>query len=195
MNAAEAVCLAALDHLLEQAGWARERLRPYAGRHVRLDLAPFALAFAVTGDGTLAASPADAAPEVTLALPLAEALAALGSGWDAAMTKVRVSGSADLADALAFVFRHLRWDIEEDLAKFTGDIAAHRLVTGGKRLAEAPRRLAAAKNSPFTAREEGEQLVRDIQALEADLAKLEARAGLLWKENAGGDRYRPPDFP
>ncbi|MDR0633519.1 MAG: SCP2 sterol-binding domain-containing protein, partial [Azoarcus sp.] len=111
--------LAAVDHLLARASWARERLRPHAGRHARLDLAPFAIAFTIAGDGTLTASPADAEPEVTLGLPLADAIAARG-GPETLMAKAHISGSADLADALAFVFRHLRWDIEEDLSGFVG---------------------------------------------------------------------------
>jgi ubiquinone biosynthesis protein UbiJ len=97
------------------------------------------------------------------------------------MAKAHISGSADLADALAFVFRHLRWDIEEDLSGFVGDIAAHRLAAVGKRLAEAPRRLADAivgkEPSPVAKRAESATLAGGIQALEADLAALEKRLG------------------
>jgi ubiquinone biosynthesis protein UbiJ len=179
MNVATAVCLAALDHLLRQAGWARERLRPHAGRHARLDLVPFAVAFTIAENGTLAASPADAVPEVTLTLPLADALAAASGGQGASMAKAQIAGSADLADALAFVFRHLRWDIEEDLAKFIGDIAAHRLVEAPRHLASAVAESFGEEDSPLAARAESERFARDIQTLEAGLAKLEMRIGRL----------------
>ena len=49
------------------------------------------------------------------------------------MREVRVEGNAEFADALGFVFRHLRWDVEEDLSRLIGDIAAHRLVDAGRR--------------------------------------------------------------
>jgi ubiquinone biosynthesis protein UbiJ len=45
-----------------------------------------------------------------------------------------ISGSAELADHLNFIFKNLRWDAEHDLARVVGDIAARRLVKGGKQL-------------------------------------------------------------
>jgi ubiquinone biosynthesis protein UbiJ len=179
MSAAAIVSLAALDHLLGQAAWARERLRPHAGRHVRLDLAPFAVAFTIAEDGTLAASPADAVPEVTLSLPLADALAAASGGLEAVMAKALIEGKAELADALAFVFRRLRWDIEEDLAKFVGDIAAHRLVDVSRGLASSIAGYFGGESSPLATHPESERFARDIQTLEAGLAKLEERIGRL----------------
>ena len=47
----------------------------------------------------------------------------------------RISGSAELAECLGFVFRNLRWGAENDLSRLVGDIAARRLVAGGKQLA------------------------------------------------------------
>ncbi|MDR0702275.1 MAG: SCP2 sterol-binding domain-containing protein [Azoarcus sp.] len=179
MSVAEAVCLAAFNHLLGQAGWARERLRSHAGRHASLDLAPLAVAFTIAEDGAFAASPADAAPEVTLTLPLADVLAALGGGQEAVMAKARIAGSADLADALAFVVRHLRWDIEEDLAKFVGDIAAHRLFEAPRRLASAVTVAFGEESAPLTRRVENERFARDIQALETGLSKLEEHIGRM----------------
>jgi ubiquinone biosynthesis protein UbiJ len=170
--------LAALNHLLAQSSWARDRLRPHAGRHVRLNLAPFAATFTVTATGTFAST--DEAPEVTLELPLSEAFAAAGGGLDALMAKPRISGSADLAEALAFVFRRLRWDAEEDLARFVGDIAAHRLATAAARLAQAPRRLAKAlAGRSLVTAAEGEALSAGSRNLETGLARLETRIAHL----------------
>jgi hypothetical protein len=50
---------------------------------------------------------------------------------DALFASVKLSGSADLAECLAFVFRNLGWDIEEDLASVLGDIPARRLALTG----------------------------------------------------------------
>ena len=54
--------------------------------------------------------------------------------------ETRIEGNAEFAEALGFVFRHLRWDAEEDLSRVVGDIAAHRLVDGGRRIATEGRR-------------------------------------------------------
>lgn len=182
--------LTALNHLLTQSPWARERLLPHHGRHACLDFAPLTLAFTITDNGTLSASAIDATPEVTLSLPLGAAFTTAGNGLEALMAKVQVSGSADLADTLGFVFRHLRWDAEEDLSRLVGDIAAHRLINVGEKLARAPRQLAntvanhiggyLAKDSTLLATHaEGKGFATDIQALETALLTLEARIGRL----------------
>jgi ubiquinone biosynthesis protein UbiJ len=43
------------------------------------------------------------------------------------MRTARISGSADFAQSLGYVLQHLRWDIEEDLSRFFGDIVANRM--------------------------------------------------------------------
>jgi ubiquinone biosynthesis protein UbiJ len=186
--------LAILNHLLTQAPWARARLSPHAGRHARLDLARLTVDFTIGADGLLVPSEPDSLPEVTLALPLGALILPPPGGLDALMAKAQISGSADLADALAFVLRHLRWDAEEDLAKFIGDIAAHRLVTVGERFAHIPRQLAASaagnasgllgKESAalLVARADGENLAADIRLFESALASLETRVAHLEKK-------------
>jgi hypothetical protein len=54
-----------------------------------------------------------------------------------------ISGSADLAETLGFVFRNLRWDIEHDLSRVLGDIVPGE-PAAGKGLAQW--QLAAARN-------------------------------------------------
>ena len=82
---------------------------------------------AVDGDGYVNETAATE-PDVSLELPLSSLPKALTGGADALMADIRISGNADFADTLGFVFRQLRWDGEEALAKLIGDIAAHRAV-------------------------------------------------------------------
>ncbi|HRP96436.1 MAG TPA: SCP2 sterol-binding domain-containing protein [Rhodocyclaceae bacterium] len=119
----------ALNHVLAQSPWARERLAVFAGAPVRVVAAPLALSFKIDPQGYLAASDdGDRAPEVTITVALAELPAALPSGMQALLNGARIEGNAELADALGFVFRNLQWDVEEDLSRVVGDIAAHRLL-------------------------------------------------------------------
>jgi ubiquinone biosynthesis protein UbiJ len=129
-----ATFLSATNHLLAQAGWARGRLMAHAGRTARLDLEPLVrIDCAVSEDGHLASWAGEDAPDVILRLPLASMPRGLAEGPEGLMREVRVEGNAEFADALGFVFRHLRWDVEEDLSRLIGDIAAHRLVDAGRR--------------------------------------------------------------
>ena len=41
-------------------------------------------------------------------------------------------GDTDFAAAINHLARHLRWDVEEDLSRFFGDIAAHRMAETGR---------------------------------------------------------------
>lgn len=120
--------LAALNHLLQGAAWARARLAPFAGRTARLSLPPFQLAFLISTDGLLAASESESGDyDVEISLPIDTPLLAL-RGSDAVAKATRISGSAEFADALGFVLRNLSWDFEEDLSKRVGDVAAHRIA-------------------------------------------------------------------
>lgn len=133
--------LSATNHLLAQASWARQRLQAHAGRTARLELVPLAeIDFSISAEGHLAEWSGTDEPEVRLQLAVAELPQLLADGMESAMRHVRIEGNAELAEALGFVFRHLRWDAEEDLARVFGDIAAHRLVEGGRRMAAEGRR-------------------------------------------------------
>lgn len=140
MQTLPAPALAAVNHLLGQASWARKKLQPFAGRVARIVMPPFEAAFVVLDDGLLAV-PADEEAaddaagshvEVTITLPATTPLLAL-QGTDAVMRAARLEGSAEFAEALGFVIRNLRWEVEEDLSRVVGDIAAHRLVDSARK--------------------------------------------------------------
>jgi ubiquinone biosynthesis protein UbiJ len=123
--------VAFLNHVLEAAPWARERLAPFAGKSWRVELAPLPeLGFAVTEAGTLAAAAA-AEPELVVTLTPA-ALPALARRDESVLREMTFTGDAELAAALQYLARHLEWDIEEDLSRVVGDIAAHRIAGGAR---------------------------------------------------------------
>lgn len=128
-RALPAPALAAVNHLLAQASWAREKLQPFAGQCAHLTLPPFSALFSITAEGLVAAPPAEVTATVTIDLPASAPLLAL-QGKAAVMRAARITGPADFAQELGYVIQHLRWDVEEDLSRVVGDIAAHRLTTG-----------------------------------------------------------------
>lgn len=189
MHPLPAPLLAAVNHLLDQAEWAREKLRPFAGHAARVELPPFDAAFLVAGDGRLATPMEDALPEVTISLPATTPLLAL-QGKDAVMRAARIEGSAEFAQALGFVIRNLRWDAEEDLAKLFGDIAAHRIVRTGQDFAAQQRQAAQnfaanlaeyfTEEQPLIAkRNDLDAFSADVDRLRDDVARLEKRIDRL----------------
>jgi ubiquinone biosynthesis accessory factor UbiJ len=118
----------ALNHLLESEPWARERLVSFSGEVLELRAPPLpALRFAVAADGRLLPAAAEAPASLTITAG-SGALAAAMQGEEQLLRAVEVAGNASLAGEVMFLFRHLRWDVEEEMAKFVGDVAAHRLA-------------------------------------------------------------------
>ncbi len=177
-----------LNHLLAAETWATARLKPFAGQHARFEIGPFVQAVVVAGDGRLAAADDSAPPAVTIQLPADTPFRLLGDRA-ALLGSARISGTADFAEALGFVVRNLRWDVEADLARGFGDIAAHRLARAGRRFvaggSDGARRLAANIGEYAEAaaigvrRAEAEAFARDLDALVDALARLEHRLGRL----------------
>ncbi|MBL0076219.1 MAG: hypothetical protein IPP41_09925 [Rhodocyclaceae bacterium] len=178
--------LAAINHVLGQADWAREKLAVFAGRSARVVMPPFDANIVVLDNGFLS-SPTDdkAEADVTINLPASAPLLLL-QGLPVLMRAVKLSGSVDFAEALSFVIRNLKWDVEEDLSKVVGDIAAHRLVDGAKRFgtwnAGAAQNLAGnfaeyfTEENPLIAQRVAvSDFSREVDSLRDDVARLEKR--------------------
>ncbi|WP_332671624.1 ubiquinone biosynthesis accessory factor UbiJ [Aromatoleum sp.] len=180
--------VATINHLLAPAPWARDRLAPHADRCAMFSATPFEFLFRVLPDGFLEPAESECAPDVILSLPLSAVPRLAAGGSTRAMSAVRIEGNAELADALGFVFRHLRWDAEEDLSRVTGDILARRIVLGAEAAKSAHARAWNALGGNLTEyfTEEQEILVTrpaldayrdDLARLRDDVARLEKRIG------------------
>lgn len=181
--------IAALNHVLAREPWAKERLRPYAGQHAAVVTGPLRLALTVGGEGLLEAEEVTGEAAVVITLPADAPFRYLvdpASVFGAA----KLAGSAEFAETLAFVFRNLRWDAEADLAGVVGDIAAHRLVTMGRRAMAWQRQVTANVAGNFAEyvteeealvapRRDIEAFCRSVDQLRDDLARLEKRLGKL----------------
>ena len=180
----------ALNHLLGAEAWARDKLKPYAGQCVEFRNSPLPLLRLVILDtGLLANAAEDAAPNLVVTIG-AGALPAFARGEDALMREIGIEGNADLASTVQYLFRHLRWDVEEDLSRIFGDALAHRMVEQGRRFAEWNKEAAGklAQNlaeywieeQPLLARPaDVRQFLAGVDQLRDDLARLEKRIDAL----------------
>ncbi|MGH8633406.1 MAG: ubiquinone biosynthesis accessory factor UbiJ [Burkholderiales bacterium] len=122
---------AAINHLLRSASWARDALRRHAGKTARFEVFPLAVAFTVLEGGEVAPAGADAAPTATVKLAPGLMLR-LAARDESAWREIDIAGDTDFASAIHHVTRNLRWDVEEDLSRVFGDIAAHRMAEAGR---------------------------------------------------------------
>ena len=101
---------------------------------MRLEQGALCLSLAISSNGLFfVAIGKQATEDVSITLPSDAPLRAL-TDRSSLFTAAKISGSAELAESLGFVFRNLRWDVESDLSLLVGDIAARRLVEGSKQL-------------------------------------------------------------
>ena len=177
-----------LNRLLEREEWARKKLAPFAGEAVELCppvLPPLRLT--VLEGGRVRAG--GAAPSLTVRIK-PEALAALGRGEDHLLRAVEVSGNDRLAAEVMLLVRYLRWDVEEDLSRFVGDAAAHRLAETARGFvswqADAARRLGDAlgaygadETRLLVRRAELAALAGAVAALRDAIERLDRRIGRL----------------
>lgn len=130
-----------LKHLVDQNGWARAELLPFAGRNVQFNIFPASATIVVLEDGGLALAGEAAQSEATVKMAPSTALRLL-AGDEAAYRMVEIDGDSDLGTALAQVLRGLKWEYEEDLSRVIGDAPAHQLAAFGRDAMEGAHRQA-----------------------------------------------------
>lgn len=120
---------AALNHLLVQEVWARDKLGRHAGKIACFDIGAAAFRLQVAAGGMVQVAPADAPANVTIRVPLAD-LPVIVQNREHAFSYVQIEGDADFANTISQLAENLRWEAEHDLSRWIGDIAAMRVVGG-----------------------------------------------------------------
>jgi ubiquinone biosynthesis protein UbiJ len=179
--------ISAINHLLTSESWAREGLAKHAGKSARLSLPPLDLDIRVLPDGTLCGT--EEIPDTRIRMTPS----ALFRTMNGEMAEIDMTGDIEFAKSLGFLFRNLKWDAEEDLSRFTGDVLAHRIATAATSLLswqkEAALRLFGnfaeywTEEQPILARKddisrhlhEVDETRDDIERLEKRISKLEGR--------------------
>ncbi len=137
-----------LNHVLMQEPQARERLARQKGRVVHAQWRDFGLRLVATPAGLLDLAEPSAPADLTLTLTQ-------DSPWDLAQTalrgdkpQVQIAGDVQFAAEINWLVDHVRWDLEEDLARLLGDAPAHTLANGLRAMAQALARMAGAMARP-----------------------------------------------
>jgi ubiquinone biosynthesis protein UbiJ len=173
-----------LNKLLQREQWARDRLSRHAGKTVRFMVGGFKAEYAIQATGLVQASDPAVVPDVILTVPaqkLARLPAVLAARDPEAIADImHVQGDAGLAQVVSDLARDLRWDVEDDLARVVGDVAAVRMIAAGRSLAEGAQTAAwrlAGNASEFISEESG--MVASQPAVEAWSARLGDLLGRL----------------
>ena len=140
-----------VNHVLAGEPAAVQRLRLHAGKRICLQLCdipalmswlPSVLTMTVTPAGLLEwhGDGVDRA-DLVVSLDASNPAQAVVSAVAGQRPHIEVAGDAALAADVSWLLDHLRWDVQDDLARLVGDGVARQLARGGTAVAEALRRL------------------------------------------------------
>ena len=170
---------------------ARVRLRAHQGKLIAAQIGPVVTHMRITNDGEMELvgatgnSASTQVADVSLTIPLV-LLPGLASKDPAVLAQIEFAGDSELAATLSDIARNIEWDIEEDLSRVVGDVAAHRIVGSARSVsawrADARQRLSAnlaeyltEERRAFITTRELEVLARKNETLRDDIARLDAR--------------------
>ncbi len=174
---------------------ARVQLQAHQGKLIVAEVGPASTRMRITREGEmeLVGDTGDTAsaqaPDVSITVPLS-LLPRLASKDPAAVSQIIFTGDSELAATLADISRNVEWDVEADLSRVVGDVAAHRIVDTAQRAnawrLDSTERLTAnvaeyltEERDAFIASRDLESLTHQNETLRDDIARLEARLGKL----------------
>lgn len=184
---------ATINHLLAQEPWARAKLALHAGKVACMDAGLVAVRLKVTPDGLVETANTDDPANVTIRAQLSD-IPLIMQNRERAFSYVKVEGDADFANTISQLSQSLRWEAEDDLSKWVGDIAANRIVAGARAVFDTAKstQQKLAENVAEYFLEENPMLIRpqavadfgsdvtklrdDIERLTKRIEKLESRA-------------------
>jgi ubiquinone biosynthesis protein UbiJ len=131
-----------LNHVLMQEPQAMERLTRQKGRVVRMQWRDMTFMVVVTPAGLFDVAGSDAQPDLALVITEESPLAIAQSLMAGDKPGVRIEGDVQLAADVSWLIDHVRWDLEEDLARILGDAPAHGLMQAVQAMANAVKQFA-----------------------------------------------------
>ena len=125
------------NRILEQEGWARDKLVPFAGRVFAVSVGPMTTGVRIGENGLLEPAVSSASPDLTLRLsPLrVPSFLAQPQRWN---EFVQEDGDADLGGALKELAQTLPWFVEQAFARALGPLLGQRAADAGRALLAFP---------------------------------------------------------
>lgn len=179
--------LIVINHILSQNDWMGTKLKNFKGKNILIKISELEMFFKVNDEGLLVLNDEKVLPDASI-------LMTLNSFFNQIINKknkdITIQGDIDLAKEVSEALRKIRWDVEEDLSKIIGDIAANKVGRLGKDLIDGSKSAViniaeAAKEyweeeSPLIAKKmRVEQLLSDIDVISEDVERLEAKINSL----------------
>ena len=135
-----------LNHVLMQETEAQSRLVRQAGKSVHAQWRGFSMRVAATRAGLLELVPDSGAPaDLTLTVTEESPFQLAQAAFKGEKPPVHIAGDVQFAAEINWLVEHVRWDIEEDLARIVGDAPAHAIADGARKVMQTLREFVAGR--------------------------------------------------
>ncbi len=134
-----------LNHVLMQEREAMDRLARQRGRVARVQWRIFSMALQVTPAGLFDLAPAEAVADLRLEVSETSPLSLAGSALRGDKPTIRIEGDVQFAAEINWLVDHVRWDVEEDMARVIGDAPARAVASVVGRAVQALRSFVGAR--------------------------------------------------
>lgn len=134
-----------LNHVLMQEREAMDRLARQRGRVARVQWRIFSMALQVTPAGLFDLAPPEAVADLRLEVSETSPLSLAGSALRGDKPTIRIEGDVQFAAEINWLVDHVRWDVEEDLARVIGDAPARAVASVVGRAVQALRSFVGAR--------------------------------------------------
>jgi len=121
-----------LNHVLMQEPEAMARLERQKGRVVLFHWREFEFKLQLTPAGLLDLAATETPSDLTLSVTESSPVALVQAALAGDKPGVRIEGDVQLAADVNWLVDHVRWDLEEDLARLIGDAPAHGLAQAAR---------------------------------------------------------------
>ena len=136
-----------LNHVLMQEKEAMDRLVRQKGRIARVQWRVYSMALVITPAGLFNLAPDTATPDLQLHITETSPFALAQTALRGDKPAIRIEGDVQFAAEINWVVDHVRWDVEEDLARVIGDAPAHTVAQFARRGAQALRQFVGARGA------------------------------------------------
>lgn len=186
-----------LNRNIAASSAARALCTRLTGKSLRLHLTGLPVELDLRADGEriqLTRSNATAADATLSGSPLGLLSLAQQQAKSTTGSSVRIEGDAEVAQGFSELLKHAKPDIEEELSRIVGDVAAHQLGNTVRSLLGFGRRVGdtflqnageylSEEGRDVPSKTEAEELNRDVDTLRDDVERFEARLTLLERRN------------
>ncbi|MFN7856723.1 MAG: hypothetical protein ACK5OA_09140 [Acidovorax sp.] len=126
-----------LNHVLMQEAQAMQRLMRQKVRVARVQWRDYSMALVITPAGLFNLAVEGAAPDLRLEVTETSPFSLAQTALRGDKPSIRIEGDVQLAAEINWLVDHVRWDVEEDLARLIGDAPAHAVGQVAGRAAQA----------------------------------------------------------